>query len=221
MATAQMRVRGEGDSPGRRTIAALRLMEAERSEEILPILLDEIAALGYVRALAATVDLESSELVPSVSVNCSKPFQQRFRASLYAMENPFVQVLHSMKPQVVNGSRKNGPPIYCYPMLFRNRTSCWEADRARQPGCLAVINESRPVKIQLQEQVCSFCDMRGYAALVAVELPRTYTRTQLTNLNGLFEIGNRNLSRLYKTEHYFNRMSDMEVTIGQMQTVMQ
>ena len=221
MATAQMRVRSEVESPGRRTLAALRLMEAERSEEILPILLDEIAALGYVRALAATVDLESSELVPSVSVNCSKPFQQRFRASLYAMENPFVQILHRMKAQVVNGSRKNGPPIYCYPMLFRNRTSCWEADRARQPGCLAVINESGPVKIQLQEQMCSICDMRGYAALVAVELPRNYRRSQLTNLNGLFEIGNRNLSRLFKTEHYFNRMSDMEVTIGQMQTVMQ
>ena len=221
MATAQMRVRSEGDSPGRRTVAALRLMEAERSEEILPILLDEIAALGYVRALAATVDLESSELVPSVSVNCSKPFQQRFRASLYAMENPFVQILHSMKPQVVNGSRKSGLPVYCYPMLFRNRTSCWEADRARQTGCLAVINESGPAKIQLQEQMCSFCDMRGYAALVAVELPRNYSRQQITNLNGLFEIGNRNLSRLFKTEHYFNRMSDMEVTIGQMQTVMQ
>jgi PAS domain S-box-containing protein len=221
MATAQMRVRSEGDSPGRRTLAALRLMEAERSEEILPILLDEIAALGYVRALAATVDLESSELVPSVSVNCAKAFQQRFRASLYAMENPFIQILHSMKPQVVNGSRKSGLPIYCYPMLFRNRTSCWEADRARQPGCLAVINESGPAKIQLQEQMCSFCDMRGYAALVAVELPRNYSRQQLTNLNGLFEIGNRNLSRLFKTEHYFNRMSDMEITIGQMQTVMQ
>jgi signal transduction histidine kinase len=220
MATAQMRVRAEGDSPGRRTVAALRLMEAERSEEILPILLDEIAALGYVRALAATINMETAELVPTVSVNCSKSFQQRFRASLYAMENPFVQVLQSMTARVVNGTRKTEAALYCYPMVYRSRSGCWEAERSG-PGCLALNNDLGAPKIQLQEQICSICDMRGYGALVAVELPRSHTRTQLNNLAGLIEMANRNLSRLYKTEHYFNRMSEMEVTITQMQTVME
>ncbi len=221
MATALMRIRTEGDSPGRRTIAALRLMEAERSEEILPILLDEIAALGYPRALAANVDMEALELVPTVSVNCSKTFQQRFRASLYALENPFVQIVQSMQPQVVNGSRKSGPPIFCYPMMFRSRSACWEADRSGQLGCLAVLNNTGERKLQLQEQACTVCDMRGFAALVAIELPRSYTRSHVSTLSGLIEMANRNLSRLFKTEHYFNRMSDMEVTITQMQTVME
>jgi len=221
MATALMGIRTEGDSPGRRTVAALRLMEAERSEEILPTLLDEIAALGFARALVVNVDMETSELVPTVSVNCSKAFQQRFRASLYAMENPFVQVLHAMKPQVVNGSRKTGPPVFCYPMAFRSRSSCWEADRSGQSECLALTIDSSGKRLQLQEQVCGVCDMHGYGALVAVELPRGHSRTQIATLTGLIEMANRTLSRLFKAEHYFNRMSEMEVTITQMQTVME
>lgn len=222
MATAQMRVRTEGwDSPGRRSVAAVRLMEAERSEEILPILLDEIAALGYTRALAATVDFESAELRPTVSVNCSKTFQQRFRASLYALENPFIQALHAVKPQVINGSKRNGAALFCYPLLFRNHSTCWESERERRPGCLAVSNDVAERRIQLQDQLCGICEMRGFAGLVAIELPRTHSRNHIANLTGLIEIANRNLSRLFKSEHYFNRMSDMEVTIAQMQTVME
>jgi signal transduction histidine kinase len=37
----------------------------------------------------------------------------------------------------------------------------------------------------------------------------------------LIEMANRYLSRLFKVEHYYNRMTDMDVTIAQLQTVMQ
>ena len=60
MASAQMHVRPEEiASRERRTHAALRLMCAERSEEIFPSLLDEIIGLGFPRALIAEVDFDS------------------------------------------------------------------------------------------------------------------------------------------------------------------
>ena len=40
-------------------------------------------------------------------------------------------------------------------------------------------------------------------------------------LRNLIELANRYLSRLFKEEHYQNRMRDMETVITQMQTVME
>jgi len=42
----------------------------------------------------------------------------------------------------------------------------------------------------------------------------------LSELHALIELANRYLSRLFKVEHYYNRMTDMENVIVQMQTVM-
>jgi len=42
--------------------AALRLLSAERSEEIFPILLEEVVKIGFPRALVLEVDFESGEL---------------------------------------------------------------------------------------------------------------------------------------------------------------
>src|SRR5437660_1471431 len=80
--------------------------------------------------------------------------------------------------------------------------------------------QSRRAKMSLEGQVCGTCSMRAYAALVAVELPTKY-QPDLLLLNNLIEMANRYLSRLFKVEHYYNRMTDMDVTIAQLQTVMQ
>src|ERR1700739_3758180 len=45
----------------RRRQSTLRLLGAERSEEIYPVLLEEIVALGFRRTLIAVVDFESGE----------------------------------------------------------------------------------------------------------------------------------------------------------------
>ena len=42
--------------------AALRLLSAERSEEIFPILLEEIVKVGFPRALVLEVDFENGEV---------------------------------------------------------------------------------------------------------------------------------------------------------------
>ena len=43
----------------------------------------------------------------------------------------------------------------------------------------------------------------------------------LGDLRALIELANRYLSRLFKVEHYYNRMMEMETVIAQMQTVME
>jgi PAS domain S-box-containing protein len=63
--------------------------------------------------------------------------------------------------------------------------------------------------------------MRAYAAVVMVELPRQTSEADLAQLGGMISLANSHVSRLFKVEHYFNRMRDMEITIAQMGTVMQ
>ena len=205
---------------GRRAPAALRLLQAERSEEVYPILLEEIVALGFERTFIVAVDFETGEVLPSASLNCSKNYLERFRSSLFAAENPVVDVLHSQHPSIVKDSSLHHRSLYCHPILYSNTTPCWECERERRAECLAVDNSLRRRKMTLESQVCGTCNMRAYAALVAAELPAKDS-PDLLLLSNLVEMANRYLSRLFKVEHYYNRMTDMDVTIAQLQTVMQ
>jgi len=201
--------------------SALRLLGVERSEEIFPVLLEEIVALGHTRALIARANFETSEIAPIASINCSRTLLQRFRTSLFAMETPLARVLHSLEPVRVPGRGRRSPGFYYYPLIYRNRTACWEADRARGFRCIAVENFHSRLKLQLQQQVCGICDMRAYAAMAVTELRRGATEADIGELRALIELANRYLSRLFKVEHYHNRMVDLETTITQMQTVME
>jgi signal transduction histidine kinase len=216
------RVDSERRPPSPRHQASLRLLAAERSEEIYPVLLEEIVGLGFPRALVLMVDFEAGEFIPSASLNCSKKFQQRFRSSLYAGEDPIVGVLHAGGPRVVHhGPGAESATLYVHPILYRSRNLCWEADREHSTDCLAAENFRHIRKLQLQDQVCSICEIRAYAAVVVVSLKPQSTERELAELRTLIEIANRYLSRIFRTEHYYNRMTEMEATIRQMQTVMQ
>ena len=117
---------------------------------------------------------------------------------------------------------RRGPDLYYHPLVYRNKTACWEAERARRGDCLAVDNYHSQRRLQLQEQVCGVCEMRAYAAMVVTEVGRSVEHgADLGELRALIELANRYLSRLYKVEHYYNRMMDMETIIAQMQTVME
>ncbi len=194
-------------------------MQAERSEEVYPILLEEIVKLGYERTFVLASDFETGEIVPTASVNCSVPYLQRFRSSLYAPGNRITATLHSQKPAVIEDSSVHHRSLYCHPIIFNNVRTCWESQRDRRPTCLAVENSYLRKKLNLDEQVCTVCRMRAYAAIVAVELPKN--PPDLTRLATLINLANRYLSRLFKVEHYYNRMTDMEMNISQLQTVMQ
>ena len=222
MASPQMRVPpASPDVTGRNRRSALRLLGMERSEEIFPVLLEEIVALGHPRALVAKVDFETSEITPVASLNCPRNVVQRFRSSLFAVETPLVRILHTQQPELVRGRAKRTPSYYYYPLIYRNRMACWEADRARGRKCIAVENFHARLRLQLQEQVCGICEMRAYAAVVVVEVNPNATAADIAGLRSLIELANRYLSRLFKVEHYHNRMVDMETIITQMQTVME
>src|ERR1700756_2916468 len=201
--------------------AALRLLSAERSEEIFPILLEEIVNLGFPKAMVLEVDFDSGEVKPAASLNFDKRDLEKFRASLWASENPMVSVLQSLNPAVLPSESANGQSLYAYPMVYRSRTRCWEAERERRNDCLAMQNFGIARKLPFDEQVCTACGMRGYATLVVAKVGRNTTETQLREFRNLAERANGYLARLFKVEHYYNRMRDMEVTISRLRAVMQ
>jgi len=72
---------------GRRTAqprrpAVLRLLQAERSEEIFPLLLEEIIALGYPRALVMDVNLDSGEVMFAVAMKWLQVQMDKFTSAL-------------------------------------------------------------------------------------------------------------------------------------------
>lgn len=200
--------------------STLRLLGAERTEEIYPVLLEEIVALGFPRALIAMVDFEVGDLVPVAALNCSRKYQQRFRASLYAGDDPVIRVLQGGNPMVIPGAGLGQTPLYCHPVVYRNRNFCWEAERERRMDCLAVENFKRRRRLQLQEQGCAICELRAYAGVVLVDLRTRSGQRQIGELRALIDVANRYLGRIFRTEHHYNRMTDMEITIRQMETVM-
>jgi len=217
-----MRIRPQtADRIGKSRRSALRLLSVERTDEIFPVLLEEIVALGFPRAFIAKVNFETSEISPVASLNCSQTLLQRFCGSLFAVETPLVRILHSQQPELIRGRGKRGSGLYYHPLIYRNRTPCWEAERARGRRCIAVENYHSRLRLQLQDQVCGICEMRAYAAMVVTEAGPGATDADISSLRSLIELANRYLSRLFKVEHYHNRMADMEILITQMQTVME
>jgi signal transduction histidine kinase len=225
MATAQLRLQPDRTNGRRMTSkrrpAALRLLEAERSEEIFPLLLEEIIALGYPRALAVDVNFDTGDITPAAALKWPRQQLEKFSTALWLSDHPLVEVLQTTRPGVLHKPTLHAHPLYVHPILYSNRNLCWEADRIRTGSCLAVQNFRKEKRIRLEEQVCSTCEMRAYAAAVVVELPKNTTEQALVELGELIELANRYLSRLFKVEHYYNRMRDMEITIAQMGTVMQ
>jgi signal transduction histidine kinase len=197
------------------------LLSADRPEEILPILLEEIVFLGFPKAMVLEVVFETGEVRPAASLNCERSLLQKFRTSLWASENPVVTAFQNLKPTMLPATFQKEAQLYAVPMIYRSRTRCWEAERERRNDCLAVWNSQSGRKLQLEDQVCRACGMRSYISLVVVQVAKRTAEPQLRKLRHLIDHANRYLSRLFKVEHYYNRMRDMEVTISRMSTVMQ
>src|SRR5712692_6393518 len=201
--------------------AVLRLIAAERPEEILPILLEEILFLGFPRAAVLEVDFDTGEIKPAAALNSSSAFLEKLRTSLWASENPFVSAILTLKPVLLPDGAIRSGALYAHPMIYRSRIRCWEAERERRSDCLAVLNADPKRKLQIQQQVCSACGMRSYISLIIGQLGRNTSQAQLRQFRSLADRANRHLSRLFKVEHYYNRMRDMQVTISRMTTVME
>jgi signal transduction histidine kinase len=220
MATAKMHFqpqrRRRENAPSRE--ACLRLLQAERSEDVFPILLEEIVALGHPRA--AVLESTPGCAAPVVALNWGRQHLERLTAALRTEEHPHLAV--------VDDNRSDGParinihnrPLYLYPMRLSSPSACPEAGPARAAECLAAQNFRGVKGNRPQDQICSVCTVRGHSATVAVELRRNHTEGDLVTLNELIGLTNGHLSRLFKTEHYYNRLRDMEITVAQVGTVM-
>jgi signal transduction histidine kinase len=201
--------------------AALRLIGAERPEEIFPILLEEIVFLGFPRAAALEVDFDTGEIKPAASLNFDSRALKKLKTSLWASEDPVVSALVSVKPVLLPDGRLRSGALYAYPMIYRSNNRCWEAERDRRADCLAAQNMAPKSRLQAQQQVCRICGMRSYLTMVVGQLGRGPTENQLLQFRNLVDRANRHLSRLFKVEHYYNRMREMETTIVRMSTVME
>jgi signal transduction histidine kinase len=201
--------------------APLRLLSAERSEEIFPILLEEVVKLGFPRALVLEVDFDNAEVKATASLNCDRSDVERFRTSLWARDNPIMAVLQRLNPGILPNPSGKGSSFYAYPMIYRSRARCWEAERERREDCLAVQNYRVSRRLPLEGQICSACGMRAYATLLLAQITKDTSPSRLEQLRNLAERANSYLARLFKIEHYFNRMRDMEVTISRLSAVMQ
>src|SRR5690348_4781014 len=191
------RVQGRRGAYQRRP-AILRLLEAERSEEIFPLLLEEIIALGYPRAMVLDVNFDTGDVTPAAALKWPRQQLDRFTTALWMSDHPLAGVLNTARPAVLTRSSAHPRPIYIHPILYSNRNLCWEADRIRTASCLAVQNSRREKRIRLEDQVCSTCEMRAYTAVVVVELGKHNTESALAELGDLIELANRYLSRLFK-----------------------
>ena len=201
--------------------AALRLIAAERPEEIFPILLEEIVFLGFPRAAVLDLDFDTGEIKPVASLNFDPRALAKLQTSLWAGEDPLASALLDRKSVLVPGGFLRPGVLYAHPMIYNNPTRCWEAERERRSDCLAVHNADPKRKLQMQHQVCRACGMRSYISLVVGQLGRHPSDNQLRQFRMLTERANRHLARLFKVEHYYNRMRDMETTISRMTTVME
>src|SRR5262249_54751113 len=183
MATAKMQFqpqrRRRDSAPSRE--ACLRLLQAEHSEDVFPILLEEIVALGHPRA--AVLEAAPGFAAPVVALNWGRHQLERLSAALRTQEYPHAAV--------VDGSPAAGPakinihnrPLYLYPMRLSSPTPCPEAGPARATECLAAQNFRGGKRRHRQGQNCAVCTVRGHAATVAVELRRNHGEADLTALN--------------------------------------
>src|SRR5258708_12572318 len=197
MATAEVRIAPERvngrRNPTQRRPAVLRLLEAERSEEIFPLLLEEIIALGYPRALAVDVNFDSGDVTPAAAIKWPRQQLEKFSTALWMSEHPIVGVLNTARPAVLQKTALHNQSIYIHPILYSNRNVCWEAGRGRTASCLAVQNFRREKRVRLEDKVCLTRQRRAYALAPGVESPRDTTLPALATLFPLIHLSAPNL----------------------------
>src|SRR6266849_7041777 len=173
------------------------ILQAERAEEIFPLLLEGILALGCPRALVASVNFETGEIAPSAVLRWPPLQIGNFTTTLGNSEHPLVSVLRANRPAVLTRSSLHNRPVYLHPILYSNQNPCREAEGAGAVDCLAIQNFRREKQVRAGEQICSVCGIRGFAGVVVAEVPRN---TSQNVPSPLIELASQSLYRLFKAE---------------------
>src|SRR5215831_3319708 len=100
MATAKMQFqppRRRRDAAQNRE-AALRVLQVERSAELLPVLLDEIVALGHARAAVLEIGPNSGEVAQVAAVNWPAADLEKRAEALRGPAGPLGRTLATNRP---------------------------------------------------------------------------------------------------------------------------
>src|SRR5262245_29057045 len=170
MATAKMQFqppRRRRDAAQNRE-AALRVLQVARSADLLPVLLDEIVALGHARAAVLEARSNSGEVAQIAAVNWPPANLAKLAEALRGPAGPLGRILAANRPEVLEG-RIHHRALSLHPMLYSNRVPCREAASAGSKSCLAVQNARGDKGGAYRLQPCSICAMKGYAVVAVVE----------------------------------------------------
>ena len=202
-------------SPRRRRDAAqdqeatLRVLRLERSAEVLPVLVEEIVALGHPRAAVLEIKGDSEEVVPVATANWSLPGlaqlieEMRDPSGLLArvrMANPGA-LIQNLPPDRARSLQL---------MLYSSSNPCAEAAPADAESCLALKNMDLARRPPRRQQQCSVCGVWGYVMVAVVELRPDHTQTDCLALSDLVRSANQHLSRLTKVDQYRKRIGELE-----------
>ena len=123
MASPQMRMHSEIVRAGwEERRSRLRLLGIERSEEIYPVLLEEIVALGHPRALITQVNFETSEISPRrLAELLQKSPSTLSHFPVFAVENSHSQCPARLEPEIVPNGGRSSVDLYYQPMVYRNQ----------------------------------------------------------------------------------------------------
>src|SRR5215472_634030 len=169
MATAKMHFQAprRRRDAGQNREAALRVVQVGRSGEVLPVLMQEIVALSYPRAVVVESHPESGEIVPVTTLNWPSPQLEKLTEALRASDGMFAGVLAGRTS--VYQATIYDHPLSLHPMTFSNANPCWEVLDGNGDGCLAVQDLYAQKSNAQKQPSCSICGMRGYAAVAVVE----------------------------------------------------
>jgi len=214
MATAKMQFqppRRRRDAAQNRE-AALRLLQVERSSEVLPVLLDDIIALGYARAAVLETRPNSHRVGTVASVNWPPADLAKLAEAVSGPAGPLATTLATNRPEVLEGPLHHRA-LSIHPMLYSNPAPCREAASAGSENCLAVQNAHGDKDGASGRQPCSICGIQGYAVVAMVEHRRHKAEADSAALTDLIRLANAHLSRLVRVDHYCDRIGELEAAL--------
>ena len=214
MATAKMQFqppRRKRDAAQSRE-AALRMLQVERSAELLPVLLEEIVALGHARAAVLETGSNSDEVAQVAAVNWLPEDLAKLAEALRGAAGPLLRTLAANHPEVLEGPLHHHA-LSLQPLLYSNPTPCREAANSGSESCLAVQNACGDKSRVHPLQPCSVCGMHGYAVVAVVELRHHRAEADLAALSDLIRLANAHLSHLVKVDHYHDRIRELEAAL--------
>jgi signal transduction histidine kinase len=183
--------------------ALVRLVAAERPEEVYTALLEAAVALGFPRGLILEADLEKGRFEPVAELRWPGAELKAFRGALAAPRHEAASLLRALQPARLAHSGLHERPVCFLPLFFAERNLDGAA------SCLFTGLEAQSGGLELQRQLCGVCGIRGFAAGVVMELPPASPARAMRDLASLAQAANQQLSRMHWISHARLRLREM------------